>query len=200
MNLKFSFKTKDFVLLGIMVAMYFVLYMVIGFLIVFILPGLSYFIAMPIMGIFNGVVITFVFYKIPKMWVLTLFSLILLLIFTLLGMMYLPMFISVILGAIIGDFIANLSAYKSRFKNAIAYGLSVLGMAGSMVFTIWYSTSYYTKTVLSVGATPEMVNLAIKASAGLLGVFTLAIAFFGAFFGIYLGYAVLEKHFNKQEN
>lgn len=199
MNIKFEFKTKDYVLLGILAAMYLVLYMVIGAILATLSMPISYITTVGVYGIFGGIIITFLMFKIPKMWILTLLNIFLILLYTLLGMVYLPMVIGMLSGGILGDLLANSSAYKSKFKNALAYAFMNSGMTASMIIPILISTRYYASQVEMAGATPDMVQSAIYASIGWVGVLTLSITFFGSFAGIYLGYSVLTKHFKKQE-
>lgn len=201
MNIKFEkYKTKDYVLLGIMIAFYMVIYTIVGLILNTLLPFLAYVLSVPVFGLFGGIIMTFLIYKINKFGIFTRFNVVLILLFTLFGMIYFPMVISLLLGGLIADFIAGISNYKSKFKNALAYAFSVFGMIGGMVVPIWVATDFYIEKVTTIGSTLEAAELAIKAYTGHLGIFTLSLTFLGAFTGIYLGYAILNKHFKNQKN
>ena len=66
-----GYKIKDFVLLGIVTAIYFVLYMVIGFATAGLNPLLHAF-SPAVFSLVGGTVVLFLMYKVPKFGILTL--------------------------------------------------------------------------------------------------------------------------------
>lgn len=193
-----KFKTKDFVFLGIIAALYTILFFISGVVSGF-LPGVAHALTPAFVALtFGGVVVVFLLSKLPKFGVLTLLSFVQMLVFTLLGMGYLPWFLAVMIGSLLADFIAHSSNYKSKFKNALAYGLVLLGHSAGGILPIWFFLESFKQTWLEKGMTIEQIQPSIDAAAGYIGVFVLLTSFFGGFFGIYIGYKILAKHFKKQ--
>lgn len=193
-----KFKTKDFVIIGIIVTIYTVLSM--------IASGVGQLIA-PILGeviiknifvlLFGGVIILFLINKVPKFGILTIFSTIYIGIWMLFGFTYLPYILSIVLSAVLADFIANISQYQNQFQNAIAFAITQSGsVLGGLIPAMFFADSY-SQALKTMNMTDELIQANIKFYTGYAGIIVLATYFFAAFFGIYFGYVILSKHFKK---
>lgn len=195
-----KFKTKDFVSIGMLVTTYMVVFMLIGAVSGFLLPGLAHAFSPAVMALFfGGIVVLFLVNKVPKLGVLSIFSFVLMLFISIFGMGYLPWFISVMVGAILADLLAHTSKYKSKTKNAIAYGLMMVGHSAGGIIPVWFFVESYKTEWLERGMTQEQMQESINSALGYVGVSVLVVSFLGGFLGIYIAYAVLAKHFKKQE-
>ncbi len=110
------YKVKDFVFLGIVTAIYVVAYSAIGGLTA-ALNALGHAFSPAIFSLIGGTIILFLVYKVPKLGILTLQTLLVHGLIAVLGMAYLPWFITSIIGALIADGIAATSQYKNTIKN-----------------------------------------------------------------------------------
>lgn len=197
-NLTFEkFLTKDFVLIGLMTALYAVIYIVLAFVTDAFLPLFAH-VAMQglIALLFGGTIMVFLLNKIPKLGVFTLFTLVQVLLYTVAGMAYLPWFAAMLLTGILADFLSGIFAYKNKHINALSYGLTQVGVMAGGVIPVWFFTQHYIDFWISKGLSVEKMQASAKVLMGYSGASLLLIAFFGGFFGIYLGYKLLNKHFN----
>lgn len=189
-----GYKIKDFVLLGIITAIYFVLFMVIGFTTAGLNPLLHAF-SPAVTAFIVGTIILFLMYKIPKFGVLSLFTLILFALITLIGMGYLPWFLTSIISAIIADIICVSSGYKSLIKNAIAGGLLSLGNVAGGIIPAMFFAEQYSKEWIARGMPEESMAATIACSTGWIGVTVLIVNFIGGFLGIIVASKILARHF-----
>lgn len=193
-----KFTTKDFVLLGLMTALYAIIYIVFAALTDVFLP---LFVHVAMQGVialfFSGTIMVFLLVKIPKLGVFSLYFLIQIILFAITGMSYLPWFISIGVGAVLADLISASSNYNNKHKNAIAYGLTQMGVMAGGVIPVWFFTQNYIDYWVSKGQSVEKMQASADVLLGYSGASLLAITFFGGVFGVYLGYKLLDKHFKK---
>ena len=57
----------------------------------------------------------------------------------------------------------------------------------------------YKEDWIARGQTPEQMEAWVDASTGALGIIAIVVVFILAFAGIYVGHAILKKHFAKKE-
>lgn len=191
-----KFVVKDFVLLGLMTALYAAIYLLLAFLTDALLPLFAH-VAMQglIALLFGGIIMVFLLHKIPKFGLFTLFTLIQVLLYTAFGMGYLPWVIAMLASALLADFISGFFAYKKKLTNAIAYGLTQLGIMAGGVIPVWFFTQNYIDFWVSKGQSLEKMTASANVLMGWSGASLLAICFLGGFFGIYIGHKLLDKHF-----
>ena len=57
----------------------------------------------------------------------------------------------------------------------------------------------YKEDWIARGQTPDQMDAMIAAATGIMGVLAVVVVFVLAFAGIYVGHAILKKHFAKKE-
>lgn len=196
-----KFKTKDFVFTGIIAAIYTALSLIVGVVSNTVMPVVAHAFSSSVVALlFGGVIILFLIKQVPKFGVLSLLFFVLMLIFTLLGMGYLPWFLSSMTGAVLADLIAATSQYQSRWKNALGYGIMQVGLAAGGIIPAWFFADSFRKTWVEKGMSDTgMIEESIQLYTSYMGGVILLTSFLGGFFGIYVGYKILEKHFRERE-
>lgn len=189
-----GYKIKDFVLLGIITAIYFVIFMILGFATAGLNPLLHAFVP-ALYGLIGGTIILFLMYKVPKFGILTLHTLLLIALIAVLGMAYLPWFITLLIGSLLADLIAVTSGYTSTWKNAVGFGLMQVGnSAGGIIPAMFFADRYKAEWVTR-GMSAEQMDATIAVSTGVIGVTVLVVTFIAGFLGILLARKILAKHF-----
>lgn len=189
------FKTKDFVLIGIIAVIYIAVFFIIGFTTAAINPVLHAF-SPAITGVIVGTVYLFLAIKIPKLGVFTICQSILILITAILGMGYLPWLIGMFIGAALGDIVAFTGKYKNKYTIAAASGFMCTGSASGGVIPILFFVDHYRHFCIDkMGMSAEQAEASIAASAGRIGVIILISTFVLGFAGVLIGSKILGKHF-----
>lgn len=189
-----GYKLKDFVLLGIIAAIYFVLLMVFGVATAGLNAVLHAF-SPAAFSLIGGTVVLFLAIKVPKLGIFTLLTVLWQALVTVLGMGYLPWFITSVVTALIADVLAATSAYKSTLKHAIGYGLMQAGnSAGGIIPAMFFAEKYKAEWIARGMAEDKMAET-IAASTGAIGVAVLAVSFIAGVIGIFIGSKILAKHF-----
>lgn len=192
-------KVKDFVFLGIISALYTVLYVIVT-MAISPLGGFGHAISPGIFAIVGGTVIVFISKKLGKMWQFTILTIINMALMSLMGGGYLPWFITTTGTAIIADLICRKDDYKNMKKVGIGYGLMSVGQAWGAIIPSWFFLEQYKATWISRGQTPEAMNEYIKYTEGIMGVWATLICFVLGIIGVYIGSKILSKHFNAEED
>ena len=128
-------KIKDILLLALLTAIYMIIYMV-CMAIISPLGAYGHAISPGICGIFSGTVIYFMSRKVGKMWQFTIFTLLVMGAFALMGGGYLPWLITSVSMAIVADIIASRKEKPSVGKLALASGFLHMGQAWGGNYTI----------------------------------------------------------------
>ncbi|MGX7112695.1 MptD family putative ECF transporter S component [Gemella cuniculi] len=189
-------KIKDILLIALLTAVYLVIYFF-SMLIITPLGALGHAISPGINGLFTGTIIYFMVRKIGKMWQFSLFTLFAMGIFSLMGGGYLPWLITSMTTAIIADLIASRSKDTPVFKIAIAAGLMHMGQAWGAIIPAMFFLNSYRETWVKRGETVETMNEYIKYTSSYWGVISSIIVFILGIIGVYVGYAILKKHFKE---
>lgn len=194
----FSFKTKDYVFLAIISALYIAVYMVAS-IASSLLGPFGHNISPGIFGLAGGTIMYFIAKKLGKMWQFTLLTIIVMGLFTLMGAGYLPWWISSLTGAVIADFMVSRQGSNFSVLNlAIGFGIMQVGQAcGSLIPVLLFVDSYRQEWI-NRGQKPEFMDASIAASQGFYAVLTVILVFGLSFIGIYLGHKILKKHFANQ--
>lgn len=83
--------------------------------------------------------------------------------------------------------------------HAISPGIFHVGQAfGSIIPSMFFMESYRDEWI-SRGQTPEAMDEMIKYTSGTMGVLSTVIVFTLAVVGVIVGYAILNKHFEKKQ-
>ncbi len=189
-----GYKVKDFVFLGIVTAIYVVAYSAIGGLTA-ALNALGHAFSPAIFSLIGGTIILFLVYKVPKLGILTLQTLLVHGLIAVLGMAYLPWFITSIIGALIADGIAATSQYKNTIKNGLGFAFMQAGSsAGGIIPAVFFAESYK-RTWIERGMTAAQMDETIAVSVGWIGASVLIASFVCGFLGILIGRKILAKHF-----
>ena len=188
-----AWKISDFVLIGILAAVYGVLVMGIGALTVLMAP-MMHALSPAVIGVLLGTIVLFVAKKIPKFGALTLFIGISTALFAgFSGMMYVPFVGTVTATAFVVDLIVHRFGCTTPVL-AVGYGLIqsayVFGGAIPLLFFLEQNMAKWQ----AAGMDMQFIERMVAHSTGWFLAAGMAIAFAGGFIGIYLGRRVLKKH------
>lgn len=187
-------KIKDILLIALLTAVYMLIY----FLCMVIITPLGAFghaISPGICGLLSGTVLYFMTVKVGKMWQLTIFTLLVMGAFALMGGGYLPWLISSVTTAVIADLIASRTNRPSLFQVALASGLLHVGQAwGAIIPSIFFVESYRSNWIKR-GQKVEDMDAMIRYTAGAWGLISTVLVFVLAVIGVCIGYIILKKHF-----
>ena len=191
-----SWKISDFVLIGILSALYGVLVLGIGALTVLLSPAMHA-LSPALIGVLLGTVFLFVVKKIPKFGAITLFAAISTALFAgFSGMMYVPFVGSVTAVAFVVDLAVR--GLGSRIPVlATGYGLIqasyVFGGAIPLLFFLEQEMVRWQEA----GMDMERIERFVEHSTGAFLAAGMGIAFLGGVIGIYIGRQILKKHFRE---
>ncbi len=190
-----GFKMKDVVTIALLTALYIVFYMIAMVLITPFGP-FGHAISPGVCALLTGAILVFLSRKVGKMWQFTLMTGILMVVFWLMGVGYLPWVISSLVMAAAADFIASRDGKSVKiWKLAIASGLIHVGQAWGAIIPSWFFLEQYkAHWVGRAGMTAEAMEAMIKATQGIMGVLATFTTFALAVAGVYLGYVILKKH------
>ena len=192
-----NLKMKDMVHIALLTAIYIIIYMIsmTGFS---FLGQFGHTISPGIAAFFTGAIIIFMNRKIGKMWEFTLFTLLVMGVFAMVGGGYIPWVITSVTGAVIADILASRSRETSIFILAISWGIIHVGQAfGSIVPANFFVESFRTHGI-ERGMNPKDMDLQISYARGVVGLMSTVGIFILAFVGVYLGYLILRKHLERQ--
>lgn len=196
--MKKMLKLKDLVLIVLLTALYMVCYGV-SVLVIFPLGAFGHSFSPGVQGLIGGIVIYFMNRKIGKMGEYTIFTLLIMAIFALLGGGYLPWLISSLLTALIADLIASHSNRTSPILLGVASGIMHVGQAlGAIIPSIFFVDNYISDWVAR-GQSLEAMRAYAKYTSGGWAVLAIALTFALSFAGIFIGHIILKKHFAKNE-
>ena len=191
-----AWKISDFVLIGILSALYGVLVLGIGALTVLLSPAMHA-LSPALIGVLLGTVFLFVVKKIPKFGAITLFAALSTALFAgFSGMMYVPFVGSVTAVAFVVDLAVR--GLGSRIPVlAAGYGLIqasyVFGGAIPLLFFLEQEMVRWQEA----GMDMERIERFVEHSTGAFLAAGMGIAFLGGVIGIYIGKRILQKHFKE---
>jgi len=187
-------KMKDLMTIALLTVVYMIIYMV-SMTAISALGQFGHAISPGICGLLAGAVLLFMNRKVGKMWEYTIFTALIMGIFTLMGAGYLPWVITSMVMAILADLIASRSNSTPVWQLAIASGLMHVGQAwGSILPASLFLESYRDEFINRGMMTAEAMEENIRYVTGLFGFLATVITFVLAFAGMYLGYVILRKH------
>lgn len=191
-------KVKDFMLIALLTALYMIIYMISMFAIA-PLGAFGHAISPGICAVFSGTVIYFMSRRPGKMWQFTIMTILVMACFTLMGGGYIPWYITSVGMAAIADLIASGKSRNAGVaKVAVASGLMHVGQAwGAIIPSIFFVSRYKSYWVMRGQSEAEM-DMHIRYTAGMWGVFSSVIVFVLAVIGVYLGWFILRKHFKEE--
>lgn len=191
-------KIKDVVMVALLTALYFIIYNV-GGMVAMVFGPFGHAISPGVCGLLGGVVMYFVSRKVGKFLQFTLMQAIVMILFSIMGAGYIPWVITSMVTAVIADLIASRESKPAVWKLGVASGVFHVGQAlGSIIPSMFFMESYK-EDWIARGQTPDQMDAMIAAATGIMGVLAVVVVFVLAFAGIYVGHAILKKHFAKKE-
>lgn len=191
-----KFKTKDFILIGILTAVFFVVYLGISMATAIAGP-VTHLFASAITGLVAGIIILLLVTKVPKKGVFTINTFILMMLMQFAGGGYLPWLISSMLSAVVADIICIPSRYKNIRAIAIGFGVMMLGQMLGNILPILLFVDQFRADFASRGIDSSFLELMIRTVQGPMAAIVLVISFIGGVIGIYIGKGLMHKHFTK---
>ncbi|WP_130837121.1 MptD family putative ECF transporter S component [Lachnoclostridium sp. Marseille-P6806] len=191
-------KMKDLVLIALLTAVYMLLYMV-SMVVVSVLGPFGHAISPGICGLLSGAVLLFMNRRLGKMWEYTVFTLLVMGAFALMGGGYLPWLVSSVAMAVTADLLASGSRETPVWRLAAASGLLHVGQAwGAIIPSVFFVESYRSHWI-ERGVSAEEMDGYIRFTRGAMGLLSTAVVFVLAALGMYLGYLILHKHLEKRK-
>ena len=191
-------KTKDIVMAALLTALYLILYLASGMATMVVGP-FGHAISPGICGLLAGAIFFFMSRKIGKFGQFMIMQAICMVIFSCMGAGYLPWVVTSMIGALIADLIASRESSPAVWKVAVASGIFHVGQAfGSIIPSMFFMESYRDEWI-SRGQPPEAMDEMIKYTSGTMGILSTVIVFVLAVAGVIIGYAILNKHFERKQ-
>ncbi|MCR4677400.1 MAG: MptD family putative ECF transporter S component [Lachnospiraceae bacterium] len=191
-------KIKDIVMIALLSALYLIFYMISG-TVVMVFGAFGHAISPGVCAIFTGTVMYFMTKKVGKFGQFLIMQAICMVLFSIMGAGYIPWYITSMIGALVADLIASRSNKPAVWKVAVASGVFHVGQAfGSIIPSMFFMESYREEWIAR-GQTPEAMDEMISYTTGAMGVLATAIVFVLAVAGVYIGYLILRKHFERKE-
>ena len=189
-------KIKDIVMIALLSALYMIFYMVAGTA-VMVFGAFGHAISPGVCAIFTGTIMYFMSRKVGKFGQFLIMQAICMILFSIMGAGYLPWFVTSMLGALIADLIASRSNNPAVWIVAAASGVFHVGQAfGSIIPSMFFLESYR-EDWIARGQTPEAMDEMISYTTGFMGIISTVIVFLLAAIGVYIGYLILRKHFER---
>lgn len=189
-----ALKTKDYVFLAIISAIYITIYMVVAGA-SSLLGAYGHNVSPGLFALPGGTVIYFIARKLGKMFQFTILTTIIMGIFTVMGGGYLPWWITSILTALIADWLVSRSTDFPTWKLAVAFSIMQVGQLGGSLVPVLFFVENYRQHWIDRGQTPEYMEASIAATQGLYGISMVLLTIVLCFIGTYLGAFILKKHF-----
>lgn len=191
-------KMKDIVLIALLTAVYMLLYTA-SMAGVSLLGPFGHAISPGVCALLSGSVLLFMNRKIGKMWEYTIFTLLVMGVFALMGGGYLPWLVSSVVMAAAADLLASGSRETPLWRLAAASGLLHVGQAwGAIIPSVFFVESYRSHWI-ERGVSAEEMDGYIRFTRGIMGLLSTAVVFLLAVAGMYLGYLILHKHLEKMK-
>ena len=185
-------KIKDFILIALLTAVYFIFYLV-SMLPITLIGAFGHAISPGIAAILTGSVVYFMSRKVGKMWQFTIMTAIVMAAFALMGGGYLPWVLSSMVTAVIADLISSRGNDTPVFILALSFGLMQMGQAFGSIIPSWFFLDKYRADWIARGQTAEYMDNMIQYTAGIMGILASIVTFVLGFIGIYIGYFILRK-------
>lgn len=188
-----SLKLKDIILIALLTALYFVIFMV-AMGLVSVLGPFGHAISPGVAALLGGSVFYFMAAKVGKFGQFTLMTLLLQGVFSLMTGLYIPWLITSVVGAVIADLLA------SRQKNppvpllAMASGSMMVGSAFGAIIPCLFFVESYKEQWIARGQTAESMDAMIHYTSGVWALGSTVIIFVLAALGIFIAHLILKKH------
>ncbi len=196
--MKNRIKMKDIILIALLTAVYFIVYMA-CMIPISLLGPFGHAISPGVCALFSGSILIFMNRKIGKMWEYTIFTALLMGAFALIGGGYLPWVATSVTSAIIADIIVSRNNRASIPLMAISSGIIHVGQAFGAIIPATFFLEAYREHWIKRGMDPAEMDANIKYTTGLMGLLAGVVVFVLAATGIYFGHLILRKHLEKMK-
>lgn len=192
-----NLKVKDYVFLGIVGALYSVLFFAITFGASYIamLGAFGHVISPAFFALIGGTIIVFIAHKCGKFPAYTILSLITMFLTIIMGSFYLPWFLTVTIATLMADLISKKRGYSDNLALYTSFSLMTTGQIIGGIIPVWFFVDAYRTDWIQRGMTPEGMDEMIHAASGVNGIYAIIIGIIMAIIGITIGRKLLEKHF-----
>lgn len=193
-----QWKISDFVLIGLLSAVYGAITLGIGMLTAALNPAVHMF-SPAIIALLMGTVVLFVVHKVHKFGGFTLFFGVSISVFSgFSGMFYLPL-VSVVTGtALIADCIISKLKYKTSFV-AVGYGIVQASYIFGGCIPVLLFLEQNMKHWQEAGMDSETIEVFVRHSTGWFLVGSMCACFVAGIMGVYIGKAILQRHFQEMK-
>lgn len=130
-------KTKEYIFIGMITIISLVIYMI-SMGISSVGGTFGHSISPGVFGLLAGVVFVYICYQYPKKGIFTVYTIVLLTFFSLMGGAYVPWIITSVTSAIIADFILNMFGFRKLIPQLTAWTFMQLGSAAGQWIPIWF--------------------------------------------------------------
>lgn len=184
--------TKDLINIGIFSVLYFIMFFIsgmLGYIPVFV-------VVLPlVLGVLGGIPFTLFLTKTGKFGAVTIMGILVSVLCFLVGQSWISIIFGVVFG-FLADLIFKAGKYKSWKFTVIGYCVFTEWVIGSML-PMWIMRDVYFEAYRTQGGTEEYIGSVMNLTSGFMLPAVVVIGFIGGILGVYLGRAVLKKHFQK---
>lgn len=186
-----NLNVKDLINVGIFTVIYFILFFISGIL--GYIPIFTILIPL-LLGIIGGIPFTLFLTKINKFGAVAIMGSLIGLLCFLVGQSWISIIFGVIFG-LIADLILRWGKYKSWNKTVIGYCIFNQWVIGSML-PMWIMRDVFFENAKKA-ASEEYLNTMMQLTANWMLPVVILLGFIGGIIGVYIGRAVLKKHFKR---
>lgn len=188
-----NLKTKDYIFIGMITIISLVVYMI-AMAIASLGGVFGHSISTGVFGLLAGVIFVFICYRYPKRGIFTIYTIVLLLFFSLMGGAYLPWFVTSAASAIAADIILNYFGYNRLIPQMIAWSFMQLGSAAGAWVPIWFFAESYRQEWIERGQSAASMDASIGYATGMWGIISAVSVFLLSCVGVFIGRSILKKY------
>ncbi|HIE4081930.1 TPA: MptD family putative ECF transporter S component [Enterococcus faecalis] len=186
-------KTKDYIFIGLATVISLVIYFF-SIMVSSIGGAFGHSISPGIFGLLSGIIFVYISYNYPRKGIFTIYTIVLLLFFTLMGGAYLPWFISSISMAILADIILYVFGYDRAIPQVVSWVLMQLGSAAGQWIPIWFFTDRFRQDWIDRGQSAATMDAMIHYAVGIWGIISVLVVVSLSMIGVLIGRKVLKKY------
>ncbi|ERK57203.1 hypothetical protein HMPREF1983_01170 [Gemella bergeri ATCC 700627] len=198
MKIKMKLKTKDYIFLGMTTVLSIVVY-VIAMMISSMFGAFGHSVSPGVWGLLAGTIFVYLCYNYNKFGIFTIFIIIHMIIFSLMGGAYIPWLISSISAAFLADIILKVMGHANVIAQCLALSLINIGFAcGAWIPIIFFADSYKSDWVKR-GQTAEAMDASIKYGSGHWMIIGAVVIIALSSLGVLIGRKILKKYQKNQK-
>ena len=186
-------KTKDYIFIGLAAVISIVLYFLAA-VISSLFGTFGHSVSPGLFGLFAGVIFVYINYNYPKKGIFTLYTLVLMAVFAMMGGAYLPWLISSVSMALVADLILSFFGHERLLPQVFAWVLMQLGSAAGQWIPIWFFVDSFRKDWVGRGQTEAAMDEMIQKTLGIWGVASVLLVASLTAVGVLVGRNILKKY------